>query len=101
MKTRKFIVDLCCAVSCVLIIPSALAQSDAQFAKANQEYAAGHFKEAIDGYEALVRAGEWSANLFYDLGNAYFRAGDLGRAILSYERALALDRHHPEAEANL
>src|SRR5437870_6961454 len=86
---------------CVTLTSSALAQSDAEFAKANQEYAQGHFKGAISGYEALVRSGQWSANLFYDLGNAYFRTGDFGHAILNYERALALERHHPEATANL
>jgi tetratricopeptide (TPR) repeat protein len=79
----------------------AYAQSDADFAKATQEYAQGHFTEAITDYEALARAGQWSANLFYDLGNAYFRTGDFGRAILNYERALALEGHHPEAAANL
>lgn len=78
-----------------------VAQTDADFAKANQEFAQGHFKDAISGYETLVRAGQWSANLFYDLGNAYFRTGDFGRAVLNYERALALERHHPEAAANL
>jgi tetratricopeptide (TPR) repeat protein len=83
------------------VVSSALAQSDAEFAKANQEYAQGHFKEAISGYEAFVGSGQWSANLFYDLGNAYFRTGDFGHAILNYERALALERHHPEATANL
>ena len=80
---------------------SSLAQPNADFTKANEEYAQGHFTEAISGYEALVRAGQWSANLFYDLGNAYFRTGEFGRAILNYERALALERHHPEATANL
>ncbi|HEU5246505.1 MAG TPA: tetratricopeptide repeat protein [Candidatus Udaeobacter sp.] len=79
----------------------AYGQSDADFTKATQEYAQGHFTEAITDYEALARAGQWSANLFYDLGNAYFRTGDFGRAILNYERALALERHHPEAAANL
>jgi hypothetical protein len=83
------------------IASSAIAQPNADFTKANQEYAQGHFKQAISGYEALVSAGQWSANLFYDLGNAYFRTGDFGRAILNYERALALERHHPEATANL
>jgi hypothetical protein len=39
--------------------------------------------------------------LFYDLGNAYFRHGDFGRAILNYDRALRLDPRHPEADANL
>jgi tetratricopeptide (TPR) repeat protein len=83
------------------IASGAFAQSNAEFAKANQEYAQGHFKEAITGYETLVSAHQWNANLFYDLGNAYFRTGDFGRAILNYERALALDAHHPEATANL
>jgi tetratricopeptide (TPR) repeat protein len=88
-------------MACTFWISSALAQANTDFAKANEEYAQGHFKEAIAGYETLVRAGQWNANLFYDLGNAYFRTGDFGRAILNYERALALDRHQPEARANL
>src|SRR5439155_17910207 len=92
-----FIVILCSAVSAA----SSIAQAEGDFTKANQEYAQEHFKEAISGYEALVRAGQWSANLFYDLGNAYFRTGDFGHAILNYERALALERHHPETAANL
>jgi tetratricopeptide (TPR) repeat protein len=98
---RKLIVDLSCALICLVWVRPALAQADAEFAKATQAYSAGQFQEAINGYETLVRSGDWSANLFYDLGNAYFRTGDFGRVILNYERALALERHHPEAEANL
>jgi tetratricopeptide (TPR) repeat protein len=74
---------------------------DDLFAKANTEFAAGNFKAAIADYQAVVSSGEWNANLFYDLGNAYFRHGDFGRAILNYDRALRLDPHHPEADANL
>ncbi len=96
MIVRRIFISVCCA----FLVSTAFAQ-DALFAKANQNYADGHFKEAIDGYETLVRSGQLSATLFYDLGNAYFRAKDFGRAILNYERALALDRHHPESEANL
>src|ERR1700730_18075630 len=101
MKPRKLIINLCCAITYAFLISSVFAQSDAQFAKANQEYADRNFKEAISGYEVLVRSGQWSANLFYDLGNAYFRVGDFGHAVLNYERALALERHRPEATANL
>src|SRR5215510_16259269 len=98
MKSSTYLIALLfCAVSGV----PAFAQSDADFAKANQEFAQGHFKEAIAGYEALVGAGQWNANLFYDRGNAYFRTRDFGRAILNYERALSIDNHHPEATANL
>src|SRR6201982_1060973 len=98
MKSRTYLIALFfCAGSAL----SAIAQPNAEFTKANQEYAQGNFKEAIASYEALVRADQWNANLFYDLGNAYFRTRDFGRAILNYERALTLDRHHPEATANL
>src|SRR5438132_13293663 len=93
----RLLAFLLCAVS----TSSAFAQLDSDFAKANQDYAQGNFNEAISGYRTLVGSGPLSANLFYDLGNAYFRTGDFGRAILNYKRALALEPHHPEAAANL
>ena len=119
MNARKLIVDLRTALAAIRcsafgvrrsafaavvllgVAQQGFAQPDAEFLKANQDYAAGNFQNAIKGYEALVQARQFSANLFYNLGNAYFRAGDLGAAILNYERALALDRRHAEANANL
>ena len=98
MNTRTI---LSCVVLCLVSGSILMAQTNPQFAKANQEYAAGDFKAAIADYEALVRSGQDTANLFYNLGNAYFRKSDFGRAILNYERALALEPHPPEAEANL
>src|SRR5215468_4644413 len=99
--SRSTITIFLAAAFVVFLSASIFAQGDAEFAKANQEFSQSHFKEAISAYEALIRDGRWSANVFYDLGNAYFRARDFGRAILNYERALALDQHHPEATANL
>jgi tetratricopeptide (TPR) repeat protein len=93
---------LVCVIAVTLVSAATLhGKQNPAFAQANRDYAAGDFRKAIDGYEQLVRAGEWSANLFYDLGNAWYRAGDDGKAILNYERALALEPLHPEAEANL
>jgi tetratricopeptide (TPR) repeat protein len=100
-RFARFRLRMLMVLLCAFFSLTAFGQSEAEFAKANEEYAQRHFKEAIAGYEALVRAGQWNANLFYDLGNAYFRTRDFGRAILNYERALALDQHHPEATANL
>ncbi len=71
------------------------------FEKANQEFAAGDYKAAVADYEAEVSSGRWSPNLFYNLGNAYFHAGDVGRTILNYERALQIEPRHPEAQTNL
>ena len=77
------------------------AEQNPAFAKANEAYSAGRFQQAVEGYQSLVNSGQLSANLFYDLGNAWFRLGNFGEAILNYERALALDPHHPESDANL
>src|SRR6266404_9954419 len=98
MKIR---IVLSCAVLWLVSGPFLMAQPAAQFAKANQEYAAGNFKSAIADYEELVRSGQDTPNVFYNLGNAYFRQNSFGHAILNYERALALEPHHPEAQANL
>lgn len=100
-RTHLFLVS---AVAIALVCAAARsvrAEQNPAFAKANQDYSEGHFQEAVDGYKNLVKSGQWSANLFYDLGNAWFRLGNFGEAILNYKRALALDPHHPEAAANL
>ncbi len=86
---------------CVTSTLRAADGADTTFARANADYAAGKYATAIEGFESLVKNGHWNASVFYDLGNAYFRKNDLGRAILNYERALALDPAQPEARANL
>ena len=60
------------------------------FFRANQAYREGRFQEAIDGYSRLVQSGHGNGHLFYNMGNAYFRKGGLGKAILYYERAKVL-----------
>ncbi len=72
-----------------------------EFAKANQAYGDARYAEAAAGYQELVRSGNSNATLFYNLGNTQYRLGKFGQAILNYERALALDPRHPEADANL
>ena len=89
------------SVLMAVAITSAQAQNSDAFVKANEEYAAGRFREAIELYNNVLQRGETSAALFYNLGNAWFRAGELGQAILQYQRALALEPQHPEAQANL
>ena len=92
---------LCVVILLTAVVFTANAADDSAFGKANQAYAEGRFEEAATGYENLIRSGNWNADLFYDLGNARYRLGDFGQAILNFERALALDPRHPEADANL
>ena len=92
---------LAASVLLMLCVAAAHAQEANSFDNANEEYAAGRYKEAIDLYADVVQSGNISATLFYNLGNAWFRSGDMGHAILNYQRALALEPQHPEAQANL
>jgi tetratricopeptide (TPR) repeat protein len=62
-------------------------ESEELFFSSNQAYRQGRFQEAIDGYGQLIRSGHKEGNLYYNLGNAYFREDQLGQAILNYERA--------------
>lgn len=71
------------------------------FAKAGSLYDAGNFSEAAATYQREVHAGHYSANLFFDLGNTYYRLNDLGRSVINYQRALLLEPGHAEAAANL
>lgn len=91
---------------CLIVLMTACAATlraadESAFATANQAYADGRFEDAAKGYESLIQSGNWNASLFYDLANARYRLGDFGQAILNYERALALEPRHPEADANL
>jgi tetratricopeptide (TPR) repeat protein len=88
---RRFIALL------LLVVFAPLAHSQS----AAEECRADLIREAAELYDRQIHSGERNAPLFYNAGNAWYRAGDLGRAILNYERALALEPAHPEARANL
>ena len=81
-----------------LISISSFAQN--AFETANTAYADGRYAEAAAGYEALLME-QQNATLYYNAGNAYFKQGELAKAILNYERALRLDPGHKDAKFNL
>jgi len=71
------------------------------FARGNESYEAGDYDGAIEAYGSLVARGAVDADLFYNMGNAYYEIGALGPAVLYYERALRLDPRNRDAAANL
>jgi hypothetical protein len=68
---------------------------------ANQLYATGHYAQAAQVYEQLVKQGFASGALYYNLGNAEFNQGELGEAILNYRRAQQYAPRDPDIAANL
>lgn len=73
--------------------------SDAQ--AADENYQQGKYSEAIEQYEKILADGLTSPDLYYNLGNAYYRTAQYGRAILNYERALRLQPSMSDARENL
>jgi tetratricopeptide (TPR) repeat protein len=67
---------------------------------ANTQYAEGNYAEATAMYEQLITE-QPSAEAYYNLGNAYFKQGELAHAILSYERALRIKPSYKDAKYNL
>lgn len=78
-----------------------LARGEELFDKANAAYDAGRFDEAAEGYEALLERDGPRVAVLQNLGSAYHRLGENGRAILAFERALLLDPGDPDLTANL
>jgi tetratricopeptide (TPR) repeat protein len=88
----------------LLLNASKTMAADAQqlFQNANQAYQAGNFPLAVEQYETILRGGKLlSKELYYNLGNGYFRLNQTGRAILNYERAARLWPTDADIQANL
>jgi len=71
------------------------------FTEAGEAYDAGDFHRAIEAYEELIRNGYGEGVVYYNLGNAYFRDGDLARAVINYRRARRLMPRDAELQENL
>ncbi len=72
-----------------------------QFDSANKLYEQGKFAEAAARYEQLIQSGSVSPALCFNLGNAFFKAGEVGRALAAYRQAEHLAPRDPDLRANL
>jgi tetratricopeptide (TPR) repeat protein len=80
-----------------LALASSLAVTKAE---ADSAYVRGEYQQAIRDYETLLKQGA-SADLYYNLGNAYYRTENITRAVLNYERALQLSPGDGDIRFNL
>lgn len=74
---------------------------DSKFDSASIAYSEQSFLTAIDFYNQIVDAGFKSPELFFNLGNAYFKIGQYPRAILNYEKAALLDPNDDDIQFNI
>jgi tetratricopeptide (TPR) repeat protein len=75
--------------------------SATDFDRANQYYQDKSYDSALTLYNGVARSGDESAELYYNIGNCYFKKGDLGHAVLYYQRAKRLAPSDDDIDANL
>lgn len=90
-----------CLLVCVLAAAGRAQSPGELFASGNTAYRDGKFKEAAAAYEAILRNGLASAEVYYNLGNVYYRQGMVGKSILAFERAAARDPGNDDIVFNL
>ena len=73
----------------------------ALFEAANLDYRNGKFEKAISQYESIEKSGFQSEELFYNLGNAYYKLNRIAPSIYYFEKALLLDPNNQDVQNNL
>jgi len=77
------------------------ANPDSLMQIANNAYNEGNYDSAINVYNRIAEQGLESAKLYYNIGNAYFKNGDIPSALLYYERAKKLAPNDEDIEFNI
>lgn len=96
-KVKKINRSLLLLVVSLLTFGNAVAQPKVQ---ADELYSQEEYEQAIDLYQKQLSQNA-SADVYYNLGNAYYRLDSIARAILNYERALLLQPGDNDARFNL
>lgn len=86
-----------------LLLPTIISATliDELFQNGNEKYRQGKYEEAIKFYETIISKGIKNGYLFYNLGNAYFKINEIGKAILNYERAKIYLPYNDDVQFNL
>lgn len=79
----------------------AVAQNEDLFDQANQAYADGRYEMAVDLYSAILKKGETSTAVHYNLGNSHYKLNHIAPSIYHYEKALQLSPGDKDVENNL
>ena len=90
----------------LLALPTAMRARQTEYVdslwnESNKAYTEGRWEDAVAGYEMISGMNLESAALYCNAADAYFKAGNLPKAVLNYERALKIDPSYDDARFNL
>lgn len=85
----------------ILFFLNTQSQVEVVFDEGNALYNQGNYAEAIEKYTSIINNGSESAELYYNLGNAYYKINDIANSIFYFEKSLLLDPNNNETINNL
>lgn len=101
-KSNKWCLTFTMLILCICSFSVANAsENNSPFDSANSEYSKGNYENAVKLYESILNKGEEAPELYFNLGNAYYKSNNIALAILNYERAKKLDPDNEDITVNL
>ena len=88
-------------IGLLLISTIGFSQSEHLFEKGKDHYKNQEYQKAINAWKGILQNEEVSAELYYNLGNAYYRLNQIGPSIYYYEKALQLAPNDADIKNNL
>ena len=87
----------------VAFLPGTLwaSQAETEFEQATEAYNSGDYSQALSHYESILESGKHSAALYFNMGNAHYKLGNIAPSIYYFEKALLLDPTDKEIQSNL
>ena len=101
MKLNKLNYLLYLFITLFLPLLSLGSDSAALFKQGNDLYAKGQFREALASYHKIIDGGQYSAAVYFNMGNASYKDGDIPSALLYYEKAHKLSPGDEDINANI
>lgn len=101
MKTKKATSHVAHMILLIMMVFVSVSANAITKANADNEYLKGNYQQAIKDYEDILKGGKVNADIYYNLGNAYYRMDNITHAVLNYERALQLSPGDKDIRFNL
>jgi len=85
----------------LLLFLSQISWAQTAFEQGNQYYQKENYQAAISSFESITNSGKQSAEVYFNLGNCYYKLHKVAPAVYNYEKALLLSPNDTEIKTNL